>query len=100
MAGFKNERHRSHGRFWPRPGADSSSASNVFFYSPASAVLLTNPATLAPGQTLVPAPNGESGTPNTLFTLTPQAFNFDGTSGFIAEFVRNYTTSGSSGPYP
>jgi hypothetical protein len=67
----------------------------------AAAVVLTNPTPLAPGQTLTNVPNGESGTPNTLYTVGAQTLNFtDGTSATVSEWVRNYTTIGSSGPYP
>jgi hypothetical protein len=76
-------------------------AIEVFTYSSAQAVVLTNPASLAPGQTLTTVPNGESGSPNTLFTVGGQTLTFsDGTSATVSEWVRNYTTSGSSGPYP
>jgi PEP-CTERM motif len=76
-------------------------AIEVFTYSSAQAVVLTNPAPLAPGQTLTTVPDGQSGSPNTLYTVGVQTLTFtDGTSATVSEWIRNYTTSVSSGPYP
>jgi hypothetical protein len=73
----------------------------ALFASSAGAITLTDPAVLNPGATINTVPNGESGNPNTLNTVGWQTFTFsDGTSAQVGEWVRNYSTSGSSGPYP
>jgi hypothetical protein len=73
----------------------------AFAFSSAQAVTLTDSASLSPGQTLTTVPNGESGNPNTLYTLDWQTITFsDGTTARLGEWVRNYSVSGSSGPYP
>jgi hypothetical protein len=72
--------------------------------SAARADVLTDPAPLAPGQTLT-APNGESGNPVTLKTVGWTTYTFsDGTVAQVGEWVRNYSTtiinSSNSAAYP